>query len=70
MMPSFHGAAADAANAGLRVRTCHWCGGHVWWPADHELTGETLRAGRVFCPTRKCEAREGAARDEEAAVSR
>lgn len=58
-LPSFFA----PAPAGTRCLNCAHCGNWVWWPADEELTDETRRHGRVFCPTRRCEAAEGAARD-------
>jgi hypothetical protein len=63
MMPSFHGSAVDAAQAGYRTLQCAHCGNWVWWAPDSELTEETRKAGRVFCSTRRCEAAERAARE-------
>lgn len=67
-MPSFHGALEEAAKRGDRCLTCHWCGGWTWVPPEHELTEETRKAGRVFCPSKACERREGEARDAARAV--
>jgi hypothetical protein len=59
---SMPGALVDAERAGEAARECHWCGGWVWWPPEHELTSETRAAGRVFHSHGKCELREREAR--------
>lgn len=61
-MPSFVGAAHDAAASGQCVRACAHCGGWTWWPADAELTEATRAAGRAFCATKACETAERFAR--------
>ena len=65
MMPSFFGSLHDAVKAGDRCLPCHWCGGHVWWAPEHELTEETRKAGRVFHCWGECEKKERAAREGE-----
>jgi hypothetical protein len=54
MMPSFHGAAIDAAQAGYTVKPCAHCFAWTWVKHD--------RPARVFCPRRECERAEGLAR--------
>lgn len=54
MMPSFHGAAIDAANAGYVVRPCTYCTAWTWVKHD--------RTERVFCTRRECEHKEGLVR--------
>lgn len=66
-MPSFFGAAEDAARAGYTVQKCSHCQGWAWWPPAHELSDAARKAGRVFCPRKPCEAAEGAARAKESA---
>lgn len=63
MLPSFFGAAQDAANAGYKVKACAHCGNWTWWPPEHELTAETREAGRVLCPREACELAERKARE-------
>lgn len=62
MMPSFHGAAIDAAKAGCTVKPCAHCGNWTWVAPEHELTEATRKAGRVFCSRQVCEHAEGLAR--------
>jgi hypothetical protein len=54
MMPSFHGAAIDAANAGYTVKPCAHCTNWTWVKHD--------RTERVFCSRRECEHKEGVTR--------
>lgn len=51
MMPSFHGAAIDAANANYTVKPCAHCNGWAWVKHD--------RTGRIWCTRRECERAEG-----------
>jgi hypothetical protein len=51
MMPSFHGSAIDAANAGYAPRPCAHCGNWTW--VKHDQTE------RVFCSRKQCEHTEG-----------
>ena len=53
MMPSFHGSAVDAANAGYVVRPCVYCTNWTWVKHD--------RVERVWCTRRECEHAEGLA---------
>ena len=54
MMPSFHGSAIDAANAGYAPRPCAHCGNWTW--VKHDQTE------RVFCSRKQCEHTEGVTR--------
>jgi hypothetical protein len=57
MIPSFHGAAIEAAKAGYIVKPCAHCTNWTW--VKH------ARAERVWCTRRECEHKEGLARASE-----
>ena len=54
MMPSFDGAAIEAAKAGMTVAPCVYCTNWTWIESTH--------TGRVFCTRKTCEHAEGLAR--------
>ena len=53
MMPSFHGSAQDAAEAGYTVKPCAHCNGWAWVKADRDPSR------RVWCTSKQCERAEG-----------
>jgi hypothetical protein len=54
MMPSFHGSAIEAGQAGYSVKPCVYCQNWVW-------VAPNRKAKRVWCPRQECERAEGLA---------